>query len=93
MEKPILKNRAFIFLFLASFLAIIGFSMFFMTTTWFVISELGSASSLGIILIAVSVPRVLMMAFGGVIADRYKKQRSCSAPVLFKEFSLLRSFF
>ncbi|GAF11215.1 LOW QUALITY PROTEIN: MFS general substrate transporter [Bacillus sp. JCM 19045] len=73
MEKPILKNRAFIFLFLASFLAIIGFSMFFMTTTWFVISELGSASSLGIILIAVSVPRVLMMAFGGVIADRYKK--------------------
>ncbi len=73
MEKPILKNRAFIFLFLASFLAIIGFSMFFMTTTWFVISELGSASLLGIILIAVSVPRVLMMAFGGVIADKYKK--------------------
>ncbi|MBM7837058.1 putative MFS family arabinose efflux permease [Alkalihalobacillus xiaoxiensis] len=73
MEKPILKNRAFIFLFLASFLAIIGFSMFFMTTTWFVISELGSASSLGIILIAVSVPRVLMMAFGVVIADKYKK--------------------
>lgn len=44
-----------------------------MTTTWFVISDLGSASSLGMILIAISVPRVLMMAFGGVIADKYKK--------------------
>ncbi len=51
----------------------IGFTMFFMTTTWFVISDLGSASSLGIILIAITVPRILMMAFGGVLADKFKK--------------------
>ncbi|GAK08362.1 MFS transporter [Geomicrobium sp. JCM 19038] len=71
--QSLLKNRAFIFLFLGSFLAIIGFTMFFMTTTWFVISDLGSASSLGIILIAITVPRILMMAFGGVLADKFKK--------------------
>ncbi|GAF17226.1 LOW QUALITY PROTEIN: MFS general substrate transporter [Bacillus sp. JCM 19046] len=93
MEKPILKNRAFIFLFLASFLAIIGFSMFFMTTTWFVISELGSASSLGIILIAVSVPRVLMMAFGGVIADRYKKQTIMFSTSFIQGILLVAIFF
>ncbi|MFB4159068.1 MFS transporter [Geomicrobium sp. JSM 1781026] len=73
-SKPTLfKNRAFVFLFFASLLAIVGFSMFFMTTTWFVISDLGSAGSLGIILIAITVPRILMMAFGGVIADKFKK--------------------
>lgn len=44
-----------------------------MTTTWFVISDLGSASSLGIIFIAITVPRILMMAFGGVLADKFKK--------------------
>jgi len=72
-QLALIRNRPFIFLFLGSFLAIIGFTMFFMTTTWFVISDLGSASSLGIILIAITVPRILMMAFGGVLADKFKK--------------------
>lgn len=72
-QQSLFRNRPFIFLFIGAFLAIIGFSMFFMTTTWFVISDLGSASSLGIILIAITVPRVLMMAFGGVLADKFKK--------------------
>lgn len=72
-QQSLLKNRPFLFLFLGSFLAIIGFTMFFMTTTWFVISDLGSASSLGMILIAITVPRILMMAFGGVLADKFKK--------------------
>ncbi|GAA0375426.1 MFS transporter [Bacillus horti] len=72
-NQSLFKNRPFLFLFLGSFLAIIGFTMFFMTTTWFVISDLGSASSLGIILIAITVPRIFMMAFGGVLADKFKK--------------------
>lgn len=72
-QQSLFKNRQFIFLFLASFLAIIGFSMFFITTTWFVISDLGSAGSLGLILIAVTVPRILLMAFGGVLADKFRK--------------------
>lgn len=72
-QQSLFRNPPFIFLFIGSFLAIIGYSMFFMTTTWFVISELGSASLLGIILIAITVPRILMMAFGGVLADKFKK--------------------
>ncbi|GAF64663.1 putative MFS transporter [Bacillus sp. TS-2] len=72
-QQSLMRNRSFLFLFIGSFLALIGFSMFFMTTTWFVISDLGSASSLGMILIAITVPRILMMAFGGVLADKFKK--------------------
>ncbi|MFS0723142.1 MFS transporter [Paenibacillus sp. 1P07SE] len=71
--QSLFKNRAFLFLFLGSFFAIIGFTMFYMTTTWFVISELASARSLGLILIAITVPRIVMMAFGGVLADKFKK--------------------
>ncbi|GAF18205.1 MFS general substrate transporter [Bacillus sp. JCM 19046] len=47
--------------------------MFLTTTTWYVVTILGSASSLGLVLIAATVPRLLMMAFGGVLADKYKK--------------------
>lgn len=72
-QQSLFRNRTFVFLFIGSFLAIIGFSMFFMTTTWFVISDLESSSSLGIILVAITVPRILMMAFGGVLADKFKK--------------------
>ncbi|MFZ4453620.1 MFS transporter [Salibacterium aidingense] len=72
-QQSLFRNRSFVFLFIGGFLAVIGFTMFFMTTTWFVINDLGSAGSLGIILIAITVPRVLMMAFGGVLADKFKK--------------------
>ncbi|WP_144559015.1 MFS transporter [Shouchella miscanthi] len=92
MEKPLIKNPPFIFLFSASFLAIIGFSTFFMTTTWFVISELGSASSLGIILIAITVPRILMMAFGGVLADKFKKTTIMFSTSTIQGFLLLIVF-
>ncbi|QKS73338.1 MFS transporter [Paenalkalicoccus suaedae] len=72
-QQSIFKNRTFIFIMVAGFLAIMGYTMFFMTTTWFVISDLGSSESLGIVLIAITVPRLGMMVFGGVLADRFKK--------------------
>jgi MFS family permease len=67
------KNRTFMLLLVAGIFAVLGFSIFMMTITWYVITELGSASSLGIVLIAATVPRLLMMTFGGVLADKYKK--------------------
>lgn len=72
-QKSLLQNRPFLFIFIGGFLALIGYSAFFTTTTWFAISELGSARSLGIVLISITVPRILMMAFGGIIADKFKK--------------------
>lgn len=72
-QPSVFRNRTFNFILIAGFLAIMGYSMFFMTTTWYVISELGSAKSLGIVLVAITVPRLIMMVFGGVLADRFKK--------------------
>ncbi|WEG18892.1 MFS transporter [Alkalihalophilus pseudofirmus] len=72
-KKSLFKNRQFLLIFIGGFLALIGFSSFFTTTTWFAITELGSASSLGIVLVSITVPRILMMAFGGIIADKFKK--------------------
>lgn len=74
MAQPsVFRNRTFIFILIAGFLAVMGYTMFFMTTTWYVISEVGSVESLGIVLVAITVPRLVMMIFGGVLADRFKK--------------------
>lgn len=72
-HASVFRNRAFNFIMVAGFLAIMGYTMFFTTTTWYVISELESAGSLGIVLIAITVPRLMMMAFGGVVSDKFKK--------------------
>ncbi|MFD1064677.1 MFS transporter [Oceanobacillus locisalsi] len=71
--QPLFKNRIFVLLFIAGIFGVVSFSMFLTTTTWFVISDSGSASSLGLVLIAATVPRIMMMIFGGMVADRYKK--------------------
>lgn len=71
--QSLFKNRTFVLLFAAGIFAVVSFSMFLTTTTWFIISGSGSASSLGIVLIAATVPRIAMMIFGGIVADRYKK--------------------
>ncbi|WP_238544743.1 MULTISPECIES: hypothetical protein [unclassified Geomicrobium] len=71
--NPLLRNRTFVLLLFAGFLTIASYSMFITTTTWYVVTDLGSVSQLGIILIAATVPRLIMMVFGGVLADTFKK--------------------
>lgn len=73
METNIFKNRTFLLLFLTSIFAVTGFSMFLTTTTWYVIRVLDMPSMLGWVLIAITVPRLVMMTYGGVLADNYKK--------------------
>lgn len=73
MHTSLIRNRTFVLLFAASIFAVTGFSMFLTTTTWYVITDMGLPSLLGIVLIVISVPRLLMMTYGGVLADNYKK--------------------
>lgn len=73
MNNNIFKNRTFVLLFFASLFAVVGFSMFLTTTTWYIIRVIDMNDMLGIILIAVTVPRLAMMTYGGVLADKHKK--------------------
>ncbi|GAK08068.1 MFS transporter [Geomicrobium sp. JCM 19038] len=71
--KSLFRNRTFVLLLFAGFFTIASYSMFITTTTWYVVTDLGSASNLGVILIAATLPRLIMMVFGGVLADTFKK--------------------
>lgn len=91
-QSSVFRNRTFNFIMVSGFLAIMGYTMFFMTTTWYVISDLGSSGSLGIVLIAITVPRLVMMSFGGVVADKFKKTTIMFSTSLMQGILLLAVF-
>lgn len=72
-STSIFKNRTFMLLLISGIFAVTGFSMFLTTTSWYVIRTLGMPEMLGLVLIAITVPRLVMMIYGGVLADNYKK--------------------
>lgn len=73
MKQSIFRNRTYMLLLVAGIFAIVGFSMFLTTTSWYIINVLSSPGILGIALITATVPRLLLITFGGVLADKYKK--------------------
>lgn len=60
-------------MFIAGIFAVVGFSMFLTTVSWFAVTEMDSAMAVGLVLMAATIPRLVMMVFGGVVADKYKK--------------------
>ncbi|GAA0356870.1 MFS transporter [Bacillus horti] len=73
VQKSIFRNRTYMLLLIAGIFAVVGFSLFLTTTTWYVVSEMGSPGMLGFVLMAATIPRLLLITFGGVLADKYKK--------------------
>ncbi|SFB11222.1 Major Facilitator Superfamily protein [Lentibacillus halodurans] len=73
MKQSIFRNRTYMLLLVAGIFAIVGFSMFLTTTSWYIINVLNSPGVLGIALITATVPRLILITFGGVLADKYKK--------------------
>lgn len=71
----LLHNTRFIFTWLSGMMLTLGFSIFFLSVSWLTIDVLNQPALLGIIMTAVSLPRVVMMIFGGVFADRFQKSK------------------
>ncbi|MDM5189070.1 MFS transporter [Bacillus sp. DX4.1] len=71
----LLKNRAFLFLWLSSTTSFLALSTYLFAEQWYVIRSLGQESALGIVMMVTMIPRVLLMAVGGVWADRFKRSK------------------
>ncbi|MFY7750336.1 MAG: MFS transporter [Exiguobacterium acetylicum] len=71
----VLRNQRFVFMWLSGMTLTLGFAIFFLSVSWLTIDVLRQPALLGLILTAVSLPRVIMMVFGGVFADRFQKSR------------------
>lgn len=69
------RNRNFMLLWLASIISNFALAVAMLAETWYVVKTLDAKAQLGLVMIAGSVPRVLLMAVGGVLADRMPRSR------------------
>ncbi|KON90321.1 multidrug ABC transporter permease [Sporosarcina globispora] len=71
----LIKNRPFILLWLSSTASFLSLSTYLFAEQWYIITVLNKEASLGIVMMATMIPRVLFMIIGGVLADRFKKSQ------------------
>ena len=80
--KPLLKMRTSFFfgqLLFSSF----ALAFFTFSQTWYIAKTLNLEASLGVVFVALSVPRLIFMIIGGAVADKFPKKHY----VLFKYYS------
>jgi DHA3 family tetracycline resistance protein-like MFS transporter len=69
-----LRSRPFALLWLGQTISTLGDGAYLTALAWQVLILTGSGAAMGVVLIATSVPRVLFMLLGGVIADRLPRR-------------------
>lgn len=87
--KPSSNLVPFIFLAGSSIFSGLALSIYIFTEQWYVVSGLNASSVLGLVLMATSLPRILLMPLGGVLADRYMRSRIMWFSVLIRSLLLL----
>jgi MFS family permease len=74
-EPSIFKNTSFLFLWMTIFASSLSVSFFMFAINWYIVDYLKLDAMLGVVLVASTVPRLLFMLIGGVIADRMSKAK------------------
>ncbi|WP_053958761.1 MFS transporter [Sulfobacillus thermosulfidooxidans] len=69
--RSVLFFRSFVSLWIGSFFASLADSAYYVVLAWFVLQLSHSAADLGTTLLLASLPRLVFMAVGGVIIDRF----------------------
>lgn len=67
------RKRNFLFVWFTSIFDNVTLAIILLTQNWYVVDSLHMKSQLGLVAIATSVPRLGLMLFGGVLADRLPK--------------------
>ncbi|WP_042224562.1 MFS transporter [Oceanobacillus manasiensis] len=71
---PLIKNRNFILLFLSAFLSSPGYYVYLIGAEWLMLSLSENRFYFGMLFLAASIPRLLLLSSGGVVADRFNKR-------------------
>ncbi|SHE52546.1 Predicted arabinose efflux permease, MFS family [Seinonella peptonophila] len=71
----LLKNKPFLLIWISEIFGVLGFSMFLITLSWYVVDQLHLSQNLGLVFAVSSVPRLFTMALGGVLADKVQKSQ------------------
>jgi MFS family permease len=69
-----LKSRPFASVWAGQTISNLGDMIFFTALAWQVLIMTGSATAMGVVLVAASIPRLIFMLIGGVVADRLPRR-------------------
>ncbi len=70
-----LRFRPFALIWLGQTISRLGDSLFNIALAWWVLEKTGSPAALGLVQVAIMLPRVIFLLFGGVMADRLPRLR------------------
>lgn len=68
------KKSNFFFLWFSTLITSLSISQILFILTWFIVNELHNESALGLVLAAATIPRILFMIYGGIVADRFSNR-------------------
>jgi MFS transporter, DHA3 family, macrolide efflux protein len=74
-KQALIGNKKFMTLMFVRVLTGLSFGMYLLGESWYVVNELDMKSYLGFILMLTSIPRLLLMIFGGFLSDKYSKTK------------------
>lgn len=72
--RALIKNRMFMLLIGGQGISVFGERIYSIALMWFIIEQTGSALSLGMSVISMTLPAILMMPWAGVLADKNFKR-------------------
>lgn len=78
-DIPLYRHRPFLMLWLGSVASSFGLAVALLAETWYAVNELHLKAELGYIMLAGTLPRIALMALGGVLADRLPRGRIMAA--------------
>lgn len=70
LTTTILRNKNFLSYWSGGLVSALGDAMFLMALNWLVVEKTGSGLILGTIMACISLPQILLVTIGGVVADR-----------------------
>jgi MFS family permease len=70
-----LRNRSYRYIYVGQAVSGLGNGMYTITLAWAVYKTIGSASDMGIVLVANVIPQIAFAVFGGVLADRIPRRK------------------
>ncbi|SFC94921.1 Major Facilitator Superfamily protein [Bacillus sp. OV322] len=74
-KQALIRNKKFMSLMIVRVLTGLSFGIYLLGESWYVVNELNMKSYLGIVLMLTSIPRLLLMTFGGFLSDKYNKTK------------------
>lgn len=72
-QLPFYRNVKFLLYWFATMFSGMTLSMYMIGESWYVVNALNKKEALGLVMMCTTIPRLVLMLLGGVVADRFRR--------------------